>query len=70
MNDHHHDQTKVTAGKCDTNLNDHYHDHQVTAGKCDAHLNGVDSGDLAAASIEVLLEVRQEDPETEKKNVL
>merc|ERR1719474_210341 len=32
-----------------------------TTGESDSHLDGIDGGDLAAARVEVLLEVRQED---------
>ena len=49
---------------------EHHHHHQIkiTTGKGNAHLNGINSRDLSAASIEVILEVRQEHSKTEKES--
>ena len=38
----------------------------ITTGESDSHLDGIDGGDLAAARVEVLLEVRQEDSKARK----
>ena len=38
----------------------------ITTGESDSHLDGIDGGDLAAARVEVLLEVRQEDAKARK----
>ena len=38
----------------------------ITTGESDSHLDGIDGGYLAAARVEVLLEVRQEDSKARK----
>ena len=38
----------------------------ITTGESDSHLDGIDGGDLSAARVEVLLEVRQEDAKARK----
>ena len=69
-NHHDHDHHPHPDHQDHQHDHDHRHHHQdqniITTGKGDSHLNGVDCGDLSAASIEVILEVRQEDSKTEK----